>query len=150
MKTFVYSALLSLMAAPAFAHSELTASMPADKASVETAPKELMLHFSEPVRLTALAIMKAGEAQKELSPLPARSQKDFSIASPGLAKGQYTVNWRALSGDAHVMTGQFAFAVGEPIAAGTSHEAHAGHEAHDAGHEEHDTGHEHATQHPQQ
>ena len=134
MKAFVYSALLGLMAAPAFAHSELTASMPADKASVETAPKELMLHFSEPVRLTALAIAKPGEAQHALSPLPTRSQKDFSIASPGLTNGQYTVSWRALSADAHVMTGQFAFAVAEPIAASAAHEAHAGH---DAGHAAH-------------
>jgi copper transport protein len=126
MKTFVYSAILSLMAAPAFAHSELTASMPADKTSVDAAPKELMLHFSEPVRLTALAITKAGEAQREISTLPAERQKDFSIASPGLAKGQYTVSWRALSGDAHVMTGEFRFAVGEPIADGASQEARGG------------------------
>ena len=138
MKTFVYSTLLSLIAAPAFAHSELTASMPADKASVETAPKELMLHFSEPVRLTALAVTKAGDAQQELGALPAKSQKDFSIASPGLTKGQYTVSWRALSGDAHVMTGQFAFAVGEPMASGASHEAHsAGHAEHGAEHGQH-------------
>jgi methionine-rich copper-binding protein CopC len=131
MRTLVYSALLSLVAASAFAHSELTASMPADNATVETAPNELMLHFSEPVRLTALTVTKAGEAQKNLSPLPTRSLKDFSVASPGLASGQYTVRWRALSADAHVMTGQFAFAVGEPIAAGAAHEVH------DAAHAEH-------------
>jgi methionine-rich copper-binding protein CopC len=135
MKTFVYSTLLSLIAAPAFAHSELTASMPADKASVETAPKEVMLHFSEPVRLTALAVTKAGEEHKQLSPLPTQSQKDFSIASPGLAKGQYTVDWRAMSGDAHVMTGKFTFAVGEPITSGAPSEAHgAAHAEHGADH----------------
>jgi methionine-rich copper-binding protein CopC len=128
MKTFVYSAIVSLVASAAFAHSELTSSMPADKASVDAAPKELMLHFSEPVRLTALTVTRAGEAQRELSPLPAQQQKDFSVASPGLSKGQYTVSWRALSGDAHVMTGEFKFAVGEPAPAGASHEAHgAGH-----------------------
>ena len=138
MKTFVYSTLLSLIAAPALAHSELTASMQADKASVETAPKEVMLHFSEPVRLTALAVTKAGEEQKQLSPLPTQNQKDFSIASPGLAKGQYTVNWRAMSGDAHVMTGQFTFAVGEPTKAGASQEAEgAGHAQHGAQHGQH-------------
>lgn len=135
MKTFVYSTLLTLIAAPAFAHSELTASMPADKASVATAPKEVMLHFSEPVRLTSLAVTKAGDEQKQLSPLPTQNQKDFSIASPGLAKGQYTVNWRAMSGDAHVMTGQFTFAVGEPSEAGASHDAQgAGHTEHGAEH----------------
>jgi copper transport protein len=113
--------------------------MPADKASVDTAQKELMLHFSEPVRLTTLAVTRAGETQRELSPLPTERQKDFSVAAPGLAKGQYTVSWRALSGDAHVMTGEFTFAVGEPVALGASHEAHgAGHGAeHGAQHDRH-------------
>jgi methionine-rich copper-binding protein CopC len=128
MKTLIYSALFSFLASTAFAHSELTASMPADKASVDAPPKELMLHFSEPVRLTALTVIRAGEAQRELSPLPAERQKDFSVASPGLSKGQYTVTWRALSGDAHVMTGEFTFAVGAPPVPGASHDAHgAGH-----------------------
>src|SRR5688572_6381450 len=131
MKTVVYSAIFTLMASAAFAHSELTSSMPADKASVDAAPKELMLHFSEPVRLTALSVNKAGDAQRDLSPLPAERQKDFSVASPGLSKGQYTVSWRALSEDAHVMTGEFTFAVGEPAAGGASHEVHG------AGHAEH-------------
>jgi copper transport protein len=126
----MYSAIFSLMASTAFAHAELTASMPADKASVEAAPKELMLHFSEPVRLTALAVQRAGETQRELSP-PAERQKDFNVAAPGLAKGQYTVTWRALSGDAHVMTGEFRFAVGEPAASGGSSASQpAGHAEH--------------------
>jgi methionine-rich copper-binding protein CopC len=135
MKTLAYSSLLWLLATAAFAHSELTASVPADKASVAAAPKELTLNFSEPVRLTALAVSGADGPQKELGPLPAQSQKDFSIASPGLAQGEYTVSWRALSKDAHVMTGQFTFAVGQPAAAGASHEAHgAGHAGHGAQH----------------
>jgi methionine-rich copper-binding protein CopC len=133
MKTFAYSAIFSLMASSASAHSELTASMPANNASVEVAPKELVLHFSEPVRLTALAVTEAGEAQRALGPLPAERQKDFSIAAPGLSKGQYTVSWRALSADAHVMTGEFTFAVGEPAAAGR----HEGHGAAHGNHAEH-------------
>jgi methionine-rich copper-binding protein CopC len=130
MKTWMYTAILSLTSSPAFAHSELTSSMPADKASVETAPKELMLHFSEPVRLTAVTVTKSGEAQRELGALPSDRQKDFSVAAPGLSKGQYTVSWRALSGDAHVMIGQFTFAVGEPAAASASQEGHADHAQH--------------------
>jgi methionine-rich copper-binding protein CopC len=138
MKSLVYSAALCLVASSAFAHSELTASMPADKASVETAPKELVLHFSEPVRLTALTITRAGDARRDLKPLPGESLKDFNIASPALLKGQYTVNWRALSGDAHVMTGQFTFAVAEPAAGGAAHDSHAGaHSEQEAQHAKH-------------
>lgn len=123
MKTYIYSAVFSLVGSAAFAHSELTSSMPADKTSVDAAPKELILHFSEPVRLTALAVTPAGEARRQLHPLPTEGQKDFRIASPELSKGQYTVSWRALSGDAHIMTGEFTFTVGEPVAAGAAQEA---------------------------
>jgi methionine-rich copper-binding protein CopC len=140
MKTLIYTALLTLASTSAFAHSELTDSMPADNASVATAPKELMVPFSDPGRLTALAVTRAGNDKKELGPLPNERRKDFSVASPGLDKGQYTVSWRALSEDAHVMTGEFRFAVGEEVAAHSAeHAAHAGHGEHadEAHHDKH-------------
>jgi copper resistance protein C len=121
MRTPVSIVFLSLIASSALAHSQLTASTPADKASVATPPQQLELHFSEPVRLTALALTRTGEGRHALDALPKERQRDFSVPSPGLASGQYTVTWRALSDDAHVMTGEFTFAVGEP-AAGGAHE----------------------------
>ena len=99
------------------------------------APNELTLKFSEPVRLTALKVTRAGETPRELGPLPAERQKDFNVASPGLSKGQYMVSWRAFSGDAHVMTGEFTFAISEPLAGGSSRGA--SHAEHDAQHEKH-------------
>ena len=53
-KPVLVMALLALTHAVAYAHTELSASMPADKATLEAAPKELMLHFSEPVKLTTV------------------------------------------------------------------------------------------------
>jgi methionine-rich copper-binding protein CopC len=139
LKTPIYVVALWLVASAALAHSELTASTPADKASIVAPPHELVLHFSEPVRLTALAVTRAGEARRVLDALPKERQKDFAVPSPGLAAGQYTVSWRALSDDAHVMTGEFTFAVGgsapSGVAAGASHDAHAaGHAEHGAQH----------------
>ena len=141
MRKLIYTAVLGLSSSFAFAHSELTASMPADMSSLDAAPKEVMLHFSEPVRLTSLVVTHAGEAQKEMGPLPSERKKDFSVASPGLSKGQYKVSWRALSEDAHAMTGEFTFAVGEAVANHeghtAEHSAHGEHGAHsDAGHNE--------------
>jgi methionine-rich copper-binding protein CopC len=137
MKTLIYVVALWLVASTAFAHSELTASTPADRASVAAPPHELALHFSEPVRLTALAVTRTGEARRVLDALPKERQKDFAVPSPGLADGQYTVSWRALSDDAHVMTGEFTFAVGGPaapgVAPGGSHDAQ-GHAEHGAQH----------------
>jgi methionine-rich copper-binding protein CopC len=96
----------------AIAHTELTASDPANLAMLEAAPENISLTFSEPVRLTALTVQKQGEAKRNLGPLPAAALEHFTVAAPGLGEGHYTVNWRALSEDTHVMTGEIMFMAG--------------------------------------
>jgi methionine-rich copper-binding protein CopC len=126
MKTFAcIAALLLIGGSPAYAHTELSASMPADKAALDAAPKEVMLHFTEAVRLTALSLTKRGESKQDLGPLPTETQKDFAVAAPSLTAGEYVASWRALSEDAHVMTGEFTFTVGMHGAGehGAQHEA---------------------------
>jgi copper transport protein len=125
MKCSIYTIAALLFASSLAAHSELTSSMPADKASVATAPKEVMLHFSEPVRLTSVSVTGSGGTRQDLSGLPGERAKDFTVATPGLGDGQYEVTWRALSGDSHVMTGTFSFSVG--TAGSTQHGDHAQH-----------------------
>jgi methionine-rich copper-binding protein CopC len=126
MRTLICTAMLTLTTSFAFAHSQLTASTPADQSSVERAPSELVLRFSEPVRLTALTIARAGGADRELAPLPAQRMRDFTVASPELELGRYTVSWRALSQDSHVMSGSFTFAIVQPgVASGASDESSA-------------------------
>jgi methionine-rich copper-binding protein CopC len=105
-------ALFAVAGQVAHAHTELSASMPADQAALDAAPKELMLHFSEPVRLTALSVQKQGESKQSLGPLPAEASPHFTVAAPALSEGQFMVSWRALSEDTHVMTGEFVFTVG--------------------------------------
>lgn len=96
----------------AYAHTELSQSMPADKAVLQTAPKDVMLHFNEPVRLTMLSVQKRGDAKQDLGPLPQQPAKDFALAAPGLGDGRYVVTWRAMSEDTHALRGEFAFTVG--------------------------------------
>jgi methionine-rich copper-binding protein CopC len=133
MRKLACIALLLLTTSVACAHAELSASMPANKAALQSAPKEIMLHFSDAVRLTALTLTKRGEAQQGLGQLPSGMMKDFSIAAPALVTGEYVVNWRALSGDGHVMTGEFSFTVGMKA----SDEHGADHTDHAADHMEH-------------
>jgi len=125
--------LLLLTTSVAYAHAELSASMPADKAALEAAPKEIMLHFSEAVRLTALSLTKHDEAKQDLGLLPSEMMKNFSVAVPALASGEYLVNWRAMSEDAHVMTGEFSFTVGM----GSSGDHDMGHTEHGGGQPDH-------------
>ena len=122
MKRLLLSSLASLLvlAQGAYAHTQLSQSMPADKAMLQAAPKEVMLHFNEPVRLTMLSVQKRGDAKQDLGPLPQQPAKDFALAAPGLGEGHYVVTWRGMSEDTHVLNGEFAFTVG---AEGSAHES---------------------------
>jgi copper transport protein len=103
-------------AGPAFAHAALVESTPVDGAVLDTAPREVVLRFSEPVKVTdgslrvyddravrvdrAEASLDAGDSVLRL-PLPA-----------DLVEGTYLVSWRVLSEDSHVIKGGFVFSVG--------------------------------------
>lgn len=144
MTRLMVSVAAVLVGQLAFAHAELTSSVPADGATLAAAPSEFVLRFTEPVRLTALAVQKMGGTKQDLDPLPSAANNAFTVASPTLADGRYTLTWRALSEDTHVMTGELVFAVG----AGQMAPAHSqgsmsghmpGHE--DGGHMEHSEAH---------
>jgi len=116
--------IATFAAQAALAHTELTATVPADRATLAVAPENVELRFSEPVRLTALTIQQGDAAKQSLGPLPPGNGETFSVALPGgLGEGHYVVTWRALSEDTHVVSGEFMFAVG--TAAGP--DAHADH-----------------------
>ncbi|HEX7075308.1 MAG TPA: copper resistance CopC family protein [Hyphomicrobiaceae bacterium] len=125
MKSLIcVAALLVMTSGVAYAHAELSGSMPADQAVLEAAPKELMLHFTEEVRLTTLSIRAPGGEKQDLGPLPASMGRDFTVAAPSLEAGDYVVSWRALSEDTHVMTGEFKFTVQGGNASHAQHSAH--------------------------
>lgn len=119
-------ALAALSPSLALAHAQLSSSVPADQAALESPPTELALHFTENVRLTALMIARDGEAPKQIGSLPTGVMKDFVVAAPSLPAGRYSVSWRALAADSHVMTGSFTFSVG----GGGSSQGHPGHSQH--------------------
>jgi methionine-rich copper-binding protein CopC len=116
-------ALLALTANVAYAHSELSGSVPADQAVLETAPQEVRLDFTEAVRLTTLSLTKRGDAASDLRPLPAGTSQHFAVPTPAITTGDYTVEWRALSDDGHVLRGTFSFTVG-PAPAHGEHSQH--------------------------
>lgn len=111
MKKLIVSFMVLFAAAAqlAQAHSELTSSVPTDKAMLGSAPKEIVLDFSEAVQLTALSLERQGEAKQSLGPVPAEAAEHFLVSAPALSPGEYVVTWRALSDDAHVMSGELHF-----------------------------------------
>lgn len=110
---YLFSALtLFLVLGVAQAHTHLKSSMPADKAELSAAPKQVMLHFSEPTRLTAVTIQKEGDKQEAtVSALPKQAAADVTLPVEIAGPGAYKLNWRAIGPDNHVMSGSIQFTV---------------------------------------
>ena len=73
---------------------------------------KVTLRFSEPTRLTALTIQKEGEkAAERIQGLPKEPSKELSAPLAPLGAGKYTLDWRALGADNHVMSGKLRFTV---------------------------------------
>ena len=76
----LFSLLLMLAALPAHAHTRLLESTPADGSTLQAAPRQLQLTYSEAAHLTALTIQAAGEATpRKLGPLP---QQAAAVRTP--------------------------------------------------------------------
>ena len=108
--TLVTIAACLLVAGTAHSHTQLSDSVPADQAALDTAPTELSLTFSEAVRLTAVTI-KSGNTETALDIDLGDPATEFTVALPELASGEFVVEWRALSQDTHVVTGQIRFSI---------------------------------------
>ena len=93
------------------AHAHLEKSTPADGSTLSAAPAAIELRFSEPARLTALAIQKGQEPRQAITELPPTSDREQRVALPTLAPGVYALTWRALAADGHVSSGVVHFTI---------------------------------------
>jgi copper transport protein len=130
MRRRPFSALVLLLLAAAVgaaslpcaaaAHSALESTDPAADSSLETAPKRIVLTFTEPsdAGLSLIRVFDAaGRAVPDVTKAQSVKGDEYSLEvrlGKQLGDGVYTVNWRAVSSvDGHVETGAFAFGVGE-------------------------------------
>jgi methionine-rich copper-binding protein CopC len=108
---------LITFAVTAGAHAHLQKSSPADNSVITTPPANLVLNFSEAARLTALSIQKGSEPEQKLKSLPTTAAVQISVPLPQLTPGTYSVSWRVLSDDGHVMSGALHFTLAADHAA---------------------------------
>ncbi len=94
------------------AHTHVEQTMPAEGSTVQP-PQHLMFNFSEAARLTSLSIQREGEAARKLEPLPNAAAAHVMVAAPPLASGRYTVTWRAMGKDEHIVSGSLHFTVSD-------------------------------------
>lgn len=101
------------LAAPlAAAHTTVKSATLEDGGTYQTLPETFDLVFAQKVGLAALSMTDAGGNNVDLNYTPPKSMEiKFSIVLPTLARGQYTMSWRAMAKDGHVLTGALSFTV---------------------------------------
>lgn len=111
--------VLSSGIAAAYAHAHLRSAVPADGSVLSASPRQVVLDFSEPARLTAAWIQRSGSARRKIEPLPRQSATSLEVPLPKLSRGSYELSWRALSADGHIVPGHIHFTVMPPGASGS-------------------------------
>jgi copper transport protein len=100
----------------ASAHARLVGSKPGDGAVLATAPKDVKLLFDDEIRPAGGDLVIDARGRSVLAgPAHRQAGNDRVLVlplRPALARGAYTVRWRVVSSDGHLLTGVLAFAVG--------------------------------------
>jgi methionine-rich copper-binding protein CopC len=108
-------AALALWPALALAHAVLVKSVPAQRAALAEPPPRIELWFNErlePAYSKASVTNEAG-TQVDLRDVAVSAQdpRRLSLSLPALAPGRYTVSFRVLSVDGHVVESKLSFTV---------------------------------------
>lgn len=99
------------LAAPAAAHSELRASVPATGDVLDCPPERFELHFNEKVQLTALRLHQADGVEIDLPRRAIREATSETIPLPPLEPGEFRADWRIISADGHAEGGVISFRI---------------------------------------
>ena len=112
--------LLVMYALPAGAHSSLVSSVPAANVTVVDFPMEVVLNFNEDLMIVGDANPNKVEVFDSQGALVSGGTvvKGASIAAPVgiVGNGAFSVKYRVVSKDGHVVEGSYAFNVESPIA----------------------------------
>lgn len=99
---------------PAAAHATLESTSPADGAEVDAVPETIELTFSEEMSAPAYVVVTAPDGTTITTGDPDVAGAEITQPLENTeARGTYTVAFRVFSADAHPVSGQFAFHLGE-------------------------------------
>ena len=107
--------VLLLPATPASAHAVLERTDPVSGAVLDTAPGDVVITFSEPVRPVVDRIRITGPDGKRADAAKATA-KDRQLRIPLKVdgpQGTYLVSFRVISSDSHPISGGFSFSIGQ-------------------------------------
>jgi copper transport protein len=98
--------------ASAFAHASLTGKSPSYRERMSTPPHAVVLRFDQTIELLPKAIVVLDRHGKSVAGETRLGTRALIASLPRLPRGPYTVRWRAMSNDGHVVSGVYTFGVG--------------------------------------
>ena len=114
--SLVFSYFLFANNESSLAHASLVSSYPKANSIIYTAPKKITLTFNEELLniknkpINKITVLGPGALEFK-STIQVSGRKIF-LKVPSLnSKGEFQVNWRAVSKDGHVLTGNFKFTI---------------------------------------
>ena len=106
------AAFITLFALPAAAHVAVVSTSIAQNGTLAHTPETLTVTFNGATALAGVTLEKADGSSVPLDFSPSRAPApSFSIPLPKLEAGRYTLRWRTMSSDGHVVPGSIAFTV---------------------------------------
>jgi methionine-rich copper-binding protein CopC len=103
---------------PARAHAALISSVPAARAILSAPPARVTLTFNERLEPAYARVSVQDDAGTQIdlkdAALEREGGKVLTVSLPPLRPGRYTVRYRVLSVDGHIVEASFAFTVGAP------------------------------------
>jgi copper transport protein len=100
--------------ASAFAHATLKSTSPSFGRELRGTPKRIVLSFDQRVRLLPGAVKVLGSKGEDYALATSISGTNVTTDVRKLPRGAYTVRWRAISADSHVVSGVWTFGVRVP------------------------------------
>lgn len=114
----IVAAAFTLSGTAAFAHAFLDHADPGVGRTVERAPTEVRLWFTQKLEPAFSHVQVFDENGREIdrgdSHVDAKDAAELVVSLPPLASGTYKVVWRVVSVDTHVTNGQHTFKVAGP------------------------------------
>ncbi len=112
MKFLISPLFFALLSTAVLAHAPLTKTTPENGAQLADAPTEIVLHFAKRMRLTRVQLTLENATSVDLE-IDGNQEfaTQFTIPLPTIGRGTYSVEWRGLAIDGHIMNEGISFQV---------------------------------------
>ncbi|MGJ8647668.1 MAG: copper resistance CopC family protein [Marinomonas colpomeniae] len=105
-----FSVFVMTAAFNVFAHGKMATTFPEDGTMLMAQAEKVEIHFNKPMKVVSLKVVGSnGKPVAIKFDRKAAAVEHFKAAVPTLAEDTYTVHWKAMGEDGHMMKGSYGF-----------------------------------------